>query len=333
MRTCPACGTTAPPSFLACPSCKRLFFATDLAALHAEASALEAGGELSEAAAKLREMLPLLPEGAGQAAKVRARIAELETRVPASTTKTSRAPAWLTGLGAGGLVLWKLGAPLLALLSKAKFLVAGLLQAKTLLSMLFTASIYDRAGFGGPLVLFLASIYVHEMGHVWAFRRYGIAVSAPMFVPGFGAFVRGAHYPEAKRAAADVALSGPIWGVASGIVCVVAAAMARDHELAFGALLIAEVNLFNLVPVWHLDGSRAIETLAKKQRLALGLVGLLACGLAGSPMGLVASVGHLVRAFVGNPPSEGEPSAVRTFVALVIALATLRGAAAFLATG
>ena len=36
----------------------------------------------------------------------------------------------------------------------------------------------------------VASIYVHEMGHVAALRRYGIAASAPMFMPGLGAFMR-----------------------------------------------------------------------------------------------------------------------------------------------
>jgi hypothetical protein len=36
----------------------------------------------------------------------------------------------------------------------------------------------------------VVSIYIHEMGHVAALRRYGIAASAPMFIPGFGAIVR-----------------------------------------------------------------------------------------------------------------------------------------------
>jgi hypothetical protein len=31
------------------------------------------------------------------------------------------------------------------------------------------------------------SIYVHEMGHVWALRQFGIAASAPMFIPFLGA--------------------------------------------------------------------------------------------------------------------------------------------------
>jgi Zn-dependent protease len=35
------------------------------------------------------------------------------------------------------------------------------------------------------------------------------------------------------------------------------------------------VNLFNLFPVWQLDGSRALQTLSKRQAVLLALVGLL----------------------------------------------------------
>ena len=70
-----------------------------------------------------------------------------------------------------------------------------------------------RPGFA---LIVLGSVYVHEMGHTFAFRRYGIAVTPPMFVPGFGAFVRGSHYPKSLTAIGDVALSGPLWGGIAG---------------------------------------------------------------------------------------------------------------------
>src|SRR5216683_661033 len=42
----------------------------------------------------------------------------------------------------------------------------------------------------GPFgVGFILGIYVHEMGHIWALRQFGLRASAPMFIPGFGAFV------------------------------------------------------------------------------------------------------------------------------------------------
>jgi Zn-dependent protease len=331
MRTCAVCGTTAPESFLDCPKCLRLFFASELRAKSAEADALEAAGDLTSAASKLREMIALLPANSGQVTKIRARLASLETRAPGVASR-KRVPAWLTGFGAVGIFLWKLGAPLLGLLSKAQFLFVGLLQAKTLFTMLFATSLYERAGFGSSLALFMGSIYVHEMGHVWAFRRYGIAVSAPMFVPGIGAFVRGAHYPEAPNARADVALSGPIWGCSVAFGAWLVALWIGSSELALGAILVVEVNLFNLIPVWQLDGSRAIAVLDRRQRVVLGILGMLSCGIAGSPMGAVAGLGHLVRAFVGARPESGEGRALRAFVVLMFALALVRGLAAGLVT-
>ena len=331
MRTCSGCGTTAPDSFLDCPGCRRLFFAAELRDLGADADRLESEGDLVGAATALREMIALLPPQARQAAKIRERLAAIETRAPGATS-SKRIPAWLAGFGAVGVLVWKLAGPLVAVLSKAQFLFVGLLQAKTLFSMLLTASLYERAGFGPSLALFVGSIYVHEMGHVWAFRRYGIAASAPMFVPGLGAFVRGSHYPEAPAARADVALSGPIWGGAVGALACLAAWMSGSSELALGAVLVAEVNLFNLVPVWVLDGSKAVATLDQRERITLGAVGLLACGIAGSPMGAIAALGHLVRAFVGPRPDVGNRPVLRTFLALVLALALVRALASWLAT-
>ena len=62
-------------------------------------------------------------------------------------------------------------------------------------------------GFGVGLI---ASIYVHEMGHVFALRLYGIRATAPMFVPGLGALVRLHQYPIDAREDARVGLAGPV---------------------------------------------------------------------------------------------------------------------------
>ena len=56
--------------------------------------------------------------------------------------------------------------------------------------MLASLGVY-WAVYGGPFAAgLIGSIYIHEMGHVAALRRFGIAASAPMFIPGFGAIIR-----------------------------------------------------------------------------------------------------------------------------------------------
>lgn len=57
---------------------------------------------------------------------------------------------------------------------------------------------------GLTLHSFDLSIYVHEMGHVAALRRCGIAATAPMFVPGLGAFIR-------MRSSHFLRFTMPVW--------------------------------------------------------------------------------------------------------------------------
>ncbi|HMV70305.1 MAG TPA: hypothetical protein PKA64_25920, partial [Myxococcota bacterium] len=313
--TCPSCGATAPPSMAACPSCGHLFHGDELRRRVEAAGAYEGGGDLVSALGELRLAIGLVPPGSRQHEALRARIAALEIAAPRQGTPM---PAWLAGLGAGGAVLWKLAGPLLVVLSKGKVVLLGLAQTKTLLSLFFTASLYERVGGGVVALLLLGSIYIHEMGHVLAFQRYGIAVSAPMFIPGFGAFVRGSHYPEAPAAQADVALSGPWFGLATGVLVLAAGLALGWPDGLTGAAVIAEMNAFNLIPVWQLDGNRALVVLSRGQRAALGLAGLAVCAPAGLSMGVVAAVGHLLRALVTPADAPGDAGALRSFVGVVI---------------
>jgi hypothetical protein len=87
-------------------------------------------------------------------------------------------------VAAGALILWKLKAVLLIALTKGKVLLLGLTKSSTLLSMLPTFGLY-WAAFGWRFAAgLIASIYVHEMGHVFALAGQHPA-SAPMPIPGW----------------------------------------------------------------------------------------------------------------------------------------------------
>src|SRR6185295_6272463 len=119
--------------------------------------------------------------------------------------------------GAVGALLAKFKWVVLFLLGKGKILLAGLLKAPTFLSMALALGVYATA-FGWKFALGLVvSIYVHEMGHVVWLRRYGIPATAPMFVPGLGAFVRLNQRPATVGEDARVGLAGPVWGAAAAI--------------------------------------------------------------------------------------------------------------------
>ena len=83
--------------------------------------------------------------------------------------------------------LGPIGTFLLVALSKGKLLLLGLTKLSTFASMLAFFAVYWSL-FGWKFALgFVLSIYIHEMGHVMALRKYNIAASAPMFIPFVGA--------------------------------------------------------------------------------------------------------------------------------------------------
>jgi Zn-dependent protease len=260
-----------------------------LVALAQSAEAAEGAEDWSAALAAWREALELLPRGTQQRATIEARMRKLSAAadgradpIGASQTTETRAGKYggkVAGLGLVGLMLLKSKALLGLLVANAKLLLVGLTKLPTLLSMLFYArwSGGNGAAFGVGLV---ACIYVHEVGHVAALRRYGIAASAPMFVPGFGAFVRLKQYPSDVHEDARTGLAGPLWGMWAALAAALLGKLASWPTALGVASLSASINLFNLIPVWQLDGSRGLRALSRGERAWLGLIGLaLAVGL------------------------------------------------------
>jgi membrane-associated protease RseP (regulator of RpoE activity) len=174
-------------------------------------------------------------------------------------------------------------------------------------------------GFGIGLV---ASIYVHEVGHVAALKRYGIEASAPMFVPGFGAFVRLKQYPTDAHEEARTGLAGPLWGLVAALVAAGLGALTGSPIALAVASLGATINLFNLIPVWQLDGARGLKALARNERFLLAAVGV-ATGLMVHEW-MPAVVGLLVfsRAFSGAH-ATGDRRVLLLFAALIVAHALL----------
>lgn len=267
---CPECGTELAPALLACPSCRRLVHRERLEALATQADQAELRGERDAALALWREAQGLLPVDTAQSRGVAERVARL-LRAGAREAEPERHPSplpkWLAPLGALGLLLWKFKVVLAFALTKGKLLLLGLTQASTFFSMLLSVGVYWAAWGWRFAVGFVAAMYVHEMGHVAALSRLGIPFSAPMFVPGLGAFVRSGAYPTTPREDAQVGLAGPLWGLgAAAVALALGYALAAPYWLAI-AHVAGLLNLFNLLPVWQLDGSRGFHPLSRHERL------------------------------------------------------------------
>ena len=169
-------------------------------------------------------------------------------------------------IGTVALAVWKFKFLAVALATKGKLLLLGLTKASTFFTMFASLGLYWTV-FGGWLAVGLVlSIYVHEMGHVFALMRYGVKASAPLFIPGLGAVVLLKQSLVDPKQDARVGLAGPIWGTAAALFCAGVYQLTGVPIWAAIAQLGAFINLFNLLPFWQLDGGRAFRSLNKAQR-------------------------------------------------------------------
>ncbi|HXF95652.1 MAG TPA: site-2 protease family protein [Gemmatimonadales bacterium] len=331
---CPQCGTELASSVLACPGCGRLVYADDLKRLAADAEAFVRAGNPSGALASWRRALELIPPATRQHQAVAARLEALSREVQAGEiaartperSHPSRRPAWARGVGLVGgigLVVWKFKFVLGFLLTKGKLLVGGLTKAGTLFSMVLSLGVYWKL-WGWKLAAgLIGAMYVHEMGHVAALRRLGIKADAPMFVPGLGAFVRMRQYPANPSENARVGLAGPIWGLGATLAC--AGLHLATHQPAWAAIarVSAWLNLFNLLPVWQLDGARGFHALSRRQRWIAALIIASMWFLTAEGLLVLLLIAAVGQAWLGRAPARGDRRALVEFAVLVIALAAL----------
>jgi Zn-dependent protease len=332
---CEQCAAELPPGQLSCPHCHRLVHAAELKSLAAGAQAAAAAGDASAELAAWRRALELLPAGTRQAEVLAQKVLDLSHRVdrgalasagPASaelagpaSAPDPAAPARRGALAGGGAAATALA----FLLTKGKLLLLGFTKAGTVLTMLLSFGVYWTA-FGWKFALGLVlSIYIHEMGHVAALQRFGLRASFPMFIPGLGAIVRLRQRPADPREDARIGLAGPLWGLGAALA-------AGAVFLAGGGPLWAAIcrtgawiNLFNLLPVWQLDGGRAWNALSRPQRLAATAALAAAWALTREGLLVLLCLFAVLRCLQRDAPREGDRTAFAQYLLLVAALSAL----------
>jgi Zn-dependent protease len=318
---CPDCRTELSTSRLSCPVCSRLVHREELEELASKAESASERREPREEILLWRRALELLPPHSEQSRSIAERVGALSRQIDSSEPEnessdrsTSPKSRWRW---AGP------GAALAFLLGKGKLLLLGLTKAGTFLSMLLSLGVY-WAAFGWQFALGLVlSIYVHEMGHVAALHRLGIRASAPMFIPGFGAMVRLEQYPIDAREDARVGLAGPIWGLGAALAAY--AVFTLTNEPIWGAIarVGAWINLFNLVPVWQLDGSRGFRALSRAERFFVTLLVGAAWWWTREGLLVLVLMVAAFRAFTADPDHGGDRVALAQFAVLVASLSAL----------
>lgn len=328
---CTACGTELAATLLTCPACHALVHRERLQTIAREADAAEAQGELARAAASWREALALLPDGSRQREQVAERVDRLTAAIEGRTVEEMRKgpPAgstWakvLGPLGIAGLLIWKFKFILVVILTKGKLLLLGLTKMSTVASLFVSLGVYWAAWGWKFAAAILGGIYIHEIGHVAELRRRGMNASAPMFIPGVGAFVRLHEHAATPSEDARIGLAGPIWGLGAALAAYAVSLWTGSEFWRVIAQITAVINLFNLTPVWQLDGSRGFHALSRVQRWAV--VAAIGLAFAFSREGMLVLVGLVAawRALERNVKTAHDWRAFTTYVVLLAALSAL----------
>jgi len=255
--------------------------------LAASARAHEELKELVAAHEDWQAALALLPADSSQAVWVRAKLAELFQVIRDEAAKDP-SPTWTRRLGPL--------APIVLLLLKGKVFLS-LLKLKFLLSFVSFAGIY-WALYGAKFGIGLAVlILVHELGHFIAVKRQGLSADLPMFIPGFGAYVRWTAVGVSSDTRAFVSLAGPLAGALGAAFCALLWMQTQERLWIGLASFSAFINLINLIPIWTLDGGQAMVAINRAGRIGIAIAGVLFAAFFSQPLLLLVVGGAVYRAF------------------------------------
>jgi Zn-dependent protease len=130
--------------------------------------------------------------------------------------------------------------------------------------------------------LLIAALFVHELGHLLAYRMMGQPWGRMIFLPFLGAMALPRMRFDSQGQAVFAALMGPGFSILLALVCTI-------HASAFGQLgseflmqlgLVAVLlNIFNLLPAEPLDGGVALRSVLSRLLGKYARYGLIAVGL------------------------------------------------------
>ena len=321
IHSCPSCSHWLPEGTLACPDCQTLTYGQHLGQLAADAQMLEQQEKWTEARVRWASALQWLPEGTRQAAGVQQHITAIDQRLQAQDDRKAR---WTKRLGPL--------APVVFFLLKAKSFLFVALKLKFLVGLFTFVALY-WALFGWGFALgFTSCLAVHEMGHFVAVKRRGLKADLPMFIPGFGAYVRWYGMGVSREDLASISLAGPLFGLAASLACWGLYRVTHMELLLVLANVGAWLNLLNLIPVFGLDGAQAALALTRLQR---GLVAataaiFFAVTSARHPFDFDNPSNHYIalvlaalmgwQCFSANAPEEPNSSTLFSFLSILLVL-------------
>ncbi|MBS1621458.1 MAG: site-2 protease family protein [Bacteroidetes bacterium] len=145
-------------------------------------------------------------------------------------------------------------------------------RSAILLRSMTSLALYLAIGFfffrnNWTLLIALTGIVIfHELGHFFAMKFYNYQDLGIFFIPLVGAYASGKKHEVSQLQSAIILLAGPVPGIVVGVALYyLAPHLSNDSSqiylLSRIAWIMIFINLFNLLPVYPLDGGQLIHRL------------------------------------------------------------------------
>jgi stage IV sporulation protein FB len=118
----------------------------------------------------------------------------------------------------------------------------------------------------------LVVLLIHEFGHFFAMKLYNYQNVKLFIMPLLGAFVSGKKHHVSQKQMSIILLAGPVPGIIIGTILFIINKDHPDDTVKMLANIFVGLNLFNLLPIYPLDGGRLLENLFIKNNHGIRLV-------------------------------------------------------------
>ncbi len=111
-------------------------------------------------------------------------------------------------------------------------------------------------------VLLIACLVFHEYGHLRAMKKMGIKTKGIYLIPFFGGAAVQEEWCKTRWEEVYIAMMGPVYGLIMTLAFYAIYLATDSHTMAAAASFSALLNLFNLLPIYPMDGGRVIKGIA-----------------------------------------------------------------------
>ena len=107
----------------------------------------------------------------------------------------------------------------------------------------------------------LVVLLIHEFGHFFAMKLYNYQNVKLFIIPLVGAFVSGKKQSVSQKHMSIIILAGPVPGIIIGTALYIINRNYNNETLKMLSNVFIFINIFNLLPIYPLDGGRLLENL------------------------------------------------------------------------